>query len=228
MNTTDSPTSGTPGHEQISSAVEKVTRWEHYVVGAGATLGVIATILSVATYLNVDRLVADALERASLDQLKSRAQDAVEEAKEMAENAKEILEEIENLRSASAIEVLDLRQRWQAELRTLGNWNSVGVVDSMYLMHVPEGEGTTLWETNVSTREFSVASIGTWEMFTTDRDVQCNYVETVDLSMDRSPSTWRIRVTKPRGCDTVRAGVTFFPAAWVEQVHDEEILERVN
>lgn len=222
MNTTDSSTHGTGGDPAAEpESLADIRRLKYYFVGACSAIGLMAAIAGVATYLHLGELVGQRLEQASLDELEGRAQGAVQAAEET-------LGKIETLHSESAIEVQVLRRLWRDELSTLGNWSSAGVVDSMYLMQVPEEEGTTLWETNVSTEEYGVATIGTWQMFNTDRDMQCNYAETVDLFMDRSQSTWRIRVTKPHGCDTVRAGVTYLPAAWVKEVRNEDILERVN
>ena len=233
MATTDSAPHESAGHPTMEpKGLEEIRRWRHYCVGAGAAVTAIAAIASVAVYLNVDGLVSQRLEKASLRMLESRAQDAVAKTDAMLvaaqQAAQETLMEMGTLRNASAIEVQALRELWDAELETLDDWRSSGVVYSRYYMRVPVEPGSTLWETNVSTEEYGVAAIGAWQMFRNDSDTTCNYTETVDLFMIRTRSTWRIRVAKPRGCNAVHVGVVYFPTAWVEQVRGEETLERVN
>lgn len=189
-----------------------------------AALAVVSSAMPILTFLGLDD-ISDIVWRRVVEDNSSIS--------EMQQNARVVAESAADARNAAAA-IKGIQDTAESVLRDLqGRATSAladleadleadsGLVQHSYTIDVPVEEGTSRWETNMSTDMYRLAIVGGWYIYSSEgreSASSCNYHNVVEVFMDRSDPTWRLIVNKMPGCDRLRVDVAYVPAAWVGAV----------
>ena len=183
---------------------------------------VITPLLALAAFFGIPTLINNTVEKAvkeyAIEEISERAEEISKNLEVTNDKARMLLQKI----TEAADKVEEEKSLFQEELtRKLAD---PGIETRRYRLSLPKKAGTYSYETGIRMSEFEAAIVSSWILSGSG----CLYGDAVNIFMNRSRETWRIRVTKPPRCKILHVRIVYVPAEIIGKAHDTVTLNPIR